>query len=363
MKILEVIPCLSPGGAERFVVDLCNEMSRTEDVTLLSLKSLTIGNNGFYLYEVCERVKVEEMNLKDGFHISYPLKVWRKIRSLQPDIVHFHLAGKYCILITMLHSDKIKVFQTIHNDIRNSYSSGFNSLQIKTLGRLGKLNYITISKTNFDDFCRIYPGVSNTLIYNGRNLLCKTDKFPLIKEKINKLKQNKDCLVLLHIARCTEQKNQQLLIKAFNHWIVNEANAILLMIGDGFNSDYGKALQKEACKQIVFLGTTSNVADYMYCSDAFILSSNYEGMPITAIESLLTGLPILSTPVCGVVDVVRHGQNGLLSEDWSEESFVKMLDTYNYKHKELKATAEQEMPDSPYKISRCAAEYLKLFCQ
>lgn len=363
MRIIEVLPCLSSGGAERLVVDLCNEMSKTEDVTILSLKNLSIGNNGFYLNDVSDRVKIEDMKLKDGFHISYPFKVWRKIQSLHPDIVHLHLgASKYCILTEIFHGTRIKVFQTIHNDIK-IYSSIFYKLQINILGKLKRIKNITISQTNFDDFCKIYPAASNTLIYNGREIIYKTEMFDSIKNEVDNLKTNNESLVLLHIARCAEQKNQLLLIKSFNQWVANGANAILLVFGAGFDSKYGISLRQEACQQIKFLGTTSYIADYMYCSDAFILSSFYEGMPITAIESLLTGLPILSTPVCGIIDVVRHNENGLLSTDWSEEAFIKMLNDFAHKHKELKETAELEKDKSPFQISKCSTEYLRLFAQ
>ena len=362
MKILEIIHALTPGGAERLVVDLCNEMSKTEEVTLLSLKDLSQGNNGFYLNDVCDRVKVEDMKLSDGFHICHLFKVWKKIHAIHPDIVHHHLAAnRYAVLATMFHPAHVKVFGTIHNDVKKSYSSGFNRLEIKILGKLGLKKYVTISKTNFNDFQMMYPTVSNTLICNGRNLLYKTDEFLLIQEKVEKLKNDGDSLVLLHIARCSPQKNQQLLIKAFNKWIANGANAILLIIGAGFESEYGKALQKESCPQVKFLGTTPHIADYMHCSDAFVLSSSYEGMPITAIESLMAGLPILSTPVCGIVDVVRHKENGLLTRDWSEEQFVKMLNDFENEHKTMKEVAKKESVDSPYTIQKCAAGYLALF--
>lgn len=56
MKILEVITALSSGGAERFVVDLCNQMVEDgHDVTILTLKNLNIGNNGFYLDDLSSK--------------------------------------------------------------------------------------------------------------------------------------------------------------------------------------------------------------------------------------------------------------------------------------------------------------------
>ena len=49
LRILEVIPALNSGGAERFVVDLCNQMARDEcEVTLLTMKNFSLRNFGFY---------------------------------------------------------------------------------------------------------------------------------------------------------------------------------------------------------------------------------------------------------------------------------------------------------------------------
>ena len=66
-------------------------------------------------------------------------------------------------------------------------------------------------------------------------------------------------------------------------------------------------------------------------------------MLITDIESLMAGLPILSTPVCGVIDVVRHKENGLLTRDWSEEQFVKMLNDFENEHKTMKEVAKKSL--------------------
>lgn len=355
MRIVEVIYNLSSGGAQRLVVDLCNEMSKTEDVTLLTLK-----NQGFYRDQISDRVKIECLGFKDGFHASYPLKLWSKIRSMHPDVVHIHLCEKYCILTVLLQGKRTRVFQTIHNDVRYAYSRGCRRFLIGVMGRLKLMHSVTISRTNCSDFERMYPGVPNTLIYNGRCRQAKSEAFDEVKSEVERLKQDGRSLVLLHIAVCGEAKNQSLLVDAFNKWIAEGANAILLVIGARFDSDEGKKLQHDSCDRIKYLGTRTNVADYMYCSDAFILSSIYEGMPMTVIEALTTGLPVLSTPVCGVVDLVRNEENGLISPDFSKEQFVNLLNRFAEIHAKLKRTAEQEIETIPT-ISDCAAGYLALF--
>lgn len=68
MKIFEVIPQLSSGGAERFVVDLCNELSEKHEVTLVVLHS--VEKFGFYRDELSSKVKVVSMNKRMGFDMS-----------------------------------------------------------------------------------------------------------------------------------------------------------------------------------------------------------------------------------------------------------------------------------------------------
>ena len=76
MRILEIIPQLSSGGAERFVVDLCNELSISNDVTLLVFHNLE--QYGFYANELSDKVRIISLNKKKG--VSFLL--FRKIFAL-----------------------------------------------------------------------------------------------------------------------------------------------------------------------------------------------------------------------------------------------------------------------------------------
>lgn len=64
MKILEIVPQLSQGGAERFVIDLCNEMSKKHEVVLVVLHN--VDNHGFFQKELSERVRLISMNKRMG---------------------------------------------------------------------------------------------------------------------------------------------------------------------------------------------------------------------------------------------------------------------------------------------------------
>lgn len=361
MKIVEVILSLTNGGGERFVVDLCNEMSMTQDVTLLVLKDFGIRNNSFYKNEVTDKVKIINLGFKDGFSFSYFFKIKSAINNINPDIVHIHgAADKYCIPIMTFHPRKRVVIQTIHNDIKSSYYDLLHKFIIGFLGILNRIKFVTISKKNHEDFSFYYPRISNELIYNGRSQLSKSPQFDIVKNEINSMKKNESTSVLLHIGRCDTQKNQTLLVKAFNSWKELGANAILLICGSGFDSDLGKELKKISKENIFYIGSKQNVADYLLCCDAFVLSSSYEGMPITVIEAMSLNIPILSTPVCGVVDVVENGINGQISKDFSEESYIQMLNSFDKNKLSLKENCKNKETNI-YSITTCSSSYLKLF--
>lgn len=97
MKILEIIPQLSSGGGERFVVDLCNELSKEHDVTLMVLHSL--DKVDFYLKEVSNNVRVVSMNKRMGLDIGLLFRVYRYIHREKPDV-----CTRICVLLCILLS-------------------------------------------------------------------------------------------------------------------------------------------------------------------------------------------------------------------------------------------------------------------
>lgn len=361
MKILEIVLSLTSGGAERFVVDLSNELSKGNSVYLLTLKDLGLKDNAFYLKEVSENVHLVDLKLQDGFNPLYFFKVWNAVKQINPDVVHIHdKSDKYCLLPMLFHPSRQCYVETIHNDISSSYSNAFYKLLINILGRLKRVKYVTISKTNHSDFSRFYPKVGNALIYNGRTKLSVTEKIIEVKEEIDHYKKDANTKVLLHVGRCVEQKNQMLLVESFKKWTDSGANAVLLVCGSGFDSQLGDSLKQAASPNIHFIGTRSNVADYLSCSDAFVLSSLYEGMPITVIEAMMMKVPILSTPVCGVVDVVESGRNGLISVDFSSDSFVGMLNDFDRESAQLKDNCLKNT-NSTLTMEYCCEMYEKFF--
>ena len=144
---------LSSGGAERFIVDLSNELSKTNDVTLVTLKDDNINTEQrcFYKFDLSDRVKYLNLGLGDGFSISSEVSIYKMLKKLNPDIVHLNGANapKFCALAFLLLSGKMKFVQTIHNDLKNGYDRGFCKILYRTIGCTRRFSCVALSEKNY----------------------------------------------------------------------------------------------------------------------------------------------------------------------------------------------------------------------
>ena len=366
MKIIEVLYNLQNGGAQRLVVDLSNEMSLQHEVVLLTLKDDTImpERRNFYKFDLSDRVQYENLGLGDGFSFDALFKIYRYLNSVKADVVHIHGEGMpaYFVLPLYMGCGKTKFYQTIHSDLHNGYDTGFMRFTINTMGRIGRLKFVCLSPKNYEDFKTKYPKSFFRCIVNGRAPILPTSEFHNTKHEMLGYRLNKNSRLYLHIASCNEVKNQKLLISSFNEIVKKGINADLVIIGKDYDTERGIALQKMACKRVHFIGQRKNIADYVLNADIFCLSSNYEGMPISLIEASLAGLPAVSTPVCGAVDIIENNVNGMLAVDHTEKEYIKALIYVYENYDRLRENALTMKNNSPYTIKECSQKYISYFC-
>ena len=119
---------------------------------------------------------------------------------------------------------------------------------------------------------------------------------------------------IVHVGRFNEQKNHGRLLRAFGMLLSQYPHCHLNLVGDGELMEGVKALAAELRigEKITFLGSQSNVYPFLQEADVFVLPSDYEGMPMTIIEAMGTGLPIVATAVGGVPDMIENETSGLL---------------------------------------------------
>lgn len=361
MKILEIIPQLGSGGAERFTVDLCNELAiNNHDVTLLILWPLNVHN--FYLDELSEKVKVMSMNKEKGFSLKSILEISRIIKSIHPDVVHTHLrAINYCMLTPFI-SPRIKYFHTIHSDAAKEAWDRPSSFLRKVLFRTKRFKPITISVESQKSFQQYY-GFDAPLILNGRNIPSDVSVSDNVRKEFETFRLTSKTKVLMNLAHLDNVKRQDLLARCVDKLIKEGYDISLILVGREVNMQVVERIKAINNDRIHLLGIRNNPLEYLKLADAFCLSSKYEGLPISLIEALGIGTVPICTPVGGIVNIIHNGINGFIADDISEESYYRALKLYLDTEKSQITNIKKKVLESykPFSMTECAQNYIKLF--
>lgn len=365
MKILEVIPALTPGGAERFVVDLCNQMAIDgHEVTLLTMKDFGLENYGFYKDELNEKVK--SLNLSLGkFNVGTFFKVYKAIKSVKCDVVHMHLgASVFFGLLAIIFDRTKKYVVTCHNQAESEKMNGRLRFLVKNFClKLHLLDQVAISDQNEKSIRKMYSVPAVKLIYNGRAAVSLTNTYLAVKKEVEDYKKTENTKVFSIIARCNPQKNIPRLIRCFNKIIEDGEDVTLLVIGSGYDATFIQPVLQQANERIHILGTRHNVVDYLTCSDFFTLSSDHEGMPITLIEAFACGCIPVGTPVSGFNDVVEDGVSGFVAKEISDESYIDALKRAITQQNKISKDSLKKIYATKLSMEACAKQYELLFHQ
>lgn len=301
-KIVFIIPSLDVAGAERMASQLAIYLEKNMyDITLISFFSnrTSISKR----LEDCG-VKIYYLDKNRGVEFKIIPKIWGILRKIKPDIVHTHLNTLIYAFIPCLLL-KIPVIHTIHN-VASKELPSLSSKVHKILFQKKIALPVAISPTIQDSISEYYniPKTTIPMIYNGIEL----------EKCIPKKMYNRECKEILHIGRFSEQKNHEMLINSVSKILKKHKNIKLILCGEG---ELKKSIEDEVIKmgiasQVIFRGLIDNVFQVLNEADIFVLPSLYEGFPITIIEALGTGVPIIATDVGGVGDIIKNEENGVL---------------------------------------------------
>lgn len=360
MKIIQLIYSLSSGGAEKFVVNLSNELAnKGHEVIVCILRNGFDNSCTFNKKYLHSNVTFHAMNFTKGFSLRKVYQLEKFIKCQNPDIVHCHLNVIPYIFRIAVFCKNIKFVHTIHSIAEKASGLRIQYLINKWFYKRGLIKPITISYLCYESFKNYYKLDCATTIDNGCPRAVKSTEFEHVKAEVNSYKSSTDTTVYIHVARCSQSKNQRALISAFNQLDHENIDFVLIIIGNGFDKKENIDLKREACNKIYFLGEKGNVGDYLLCADAFCLTSLYEGLPISLIEAMSVGITPICTNVGGISDVIHDGQNGFLSESVNSEDFVMAV--HRYRSSILKVENIIDSYENKFSINMCAKKYLKVY--
>jgi len=315
--VLQVIPAFTVGGAEwmaaHLAVHLPVDQFRRGVVSLHGARGSPIEE-----YLAHHSVPVYYINKRRGFDPTTWLRLYRLLRTLQPAIVHTHqTVGRYVYPACWAARQKI-IVHTVHSLAPGEIHSRFWRRFQGWAYRRGVLP-VSIAQELTRTFVEEYGRAPAAEIPNAIPTELYMPDAARRAEWRSQHAVPQDALVYTCVAGLRPIKNHRLLLQAFAEAVQRLPDALLLLVGppDRLNPSYAESLkalaQELGLEQCVrFLGNRADVPDILRASDVFVLSSDYEGNPLSVLEAMAAGLPVISTAVGGVPELVQDGATGLL---------------------------------------------------
>lgn len=311
IKVVHIVPMLSPGGAERVAVHIVRGLNRQRyEPAFISLTG-RLGCDLDYLLDDAG-IEVRYLGKRPGFDYRMYYRLPPVLNELKPDIVHTHLHVFRYALPFLLLREKASVLHTVHNLAEREIEPRLRWLQRYAL-KHGVVP-VAVAEEVADSLGRLYGIQRCRVIPNG----IPADRYaqPQIPRKEWRAREGfgENDVLFVCVARFSPQKNHALLLNAFARGPASHPNTHLVLVGEGAMQ---RSLEVQAKnlgidRQTHFLGLRADIPDVLGAMDVFVLSSDYEGNPLSVMEAIAAGLPIVSTAAGGVPDLFENGREGLI---------------------------------------------------
>jgi len=294
-KILIIINSIKKWGwAENVATNIWNELyKKWYNINYFTFyndkNNILIKWNYFSLNEkISNNIAI---NIYKLIYRSYKIKKYCSKNNIDICISHLDEANFSNILSKVIFRNKSKIIIEIHNSIEKSLSNFYKFIYKMIINYTDKI--ISLTKEDIINFINILGAKKNKIIniYNPIDI----KKITLLKEEnVEEIEIFNNEFTFINIWRLSNQKNQILLIKAFNQFNKLYKNTKLIILWEW---PLEKILKKESekNKNIIFLWNKNNPYKYLSKSNYLIMTSIYEWLPVVQIESLACNIPVISS--------------------------------------------------------------------
>lgn len=364
MRILHVIDSAGLYGAEIMLLNLMKEQQQMNiNSLLLSIEDINGNSEGSLKEEAVKRgLNAERLTLSRGYSLANGLKIIRFAVENRMDIIHSH-GYKANILIGSLpkSSRKMPVMSTIH---------GWTSVKIfSKIWLYTMLDKVCLRRmdaiVNVNSLApRVGGSAEKFVIENGIDELKFNPEYALQSDsKISDF--CKDSFVIGALNRLSSEKGLIYLIEAIRLLSDSIKNIKLVIIGEGSLRGFlqDNILKYGLSDKILLAGYRNNAYNYLPLFNVFVLPSLTEGLPITILEAMQAGVPIVASGVGGIPDVLGKGKYGITVEPANPKALAEAI---LYVHlnpdlaKEMGEKARQAVLKK-YSSRRMAEDYLKVY--
>jgi glycosyltransferase involved in cell wall biosynthesis len=310
IRLLQVIPTLRCGGAERMVVNLMTHLDKQR----FQVGAIILADS--------EGGPLEERLLEGGHQVwalgkenrldpKTPFRIRNVVRQFRPHFVHSHLCLHY-VFPALLGCLSSRHVTTVHLPGDTKYARIM--LPLTRLAFRRGVIPIAVSGEVAEWVKRVCGVQDCQVIPNG----IPVDDYQRLSASRMAWRREHglrdEDVAFVCVARLEKQKNHTMLLEAFARVFSAEPRAHLFLVGDG---GCRSALELRARERglegtVGFLGQRADVPQILGAADVFVLASQNEGNPLALMEAMAAGLPVVATAVGGVPELIADQKSGSL---------------------------------------------------
>jgi glycosyltransferase involved in cell wall biosynthesis len=322
LRVLHVIDSLNLGGAQAVLINLI----RHGDKSRFEFEAATMYGHGVYWDKLQELgVPVHSLSFDARVPLYVPRLAWLFL-TRQYDIVHTHLIGANVV------AKPLAAFCGVPIRINHDHCNDKLADPRRWVPAVDKLtNHFATHVIAVSESVREYavkeeelPADKVSTIYNGIDLDIYRPRPEARDAARTRLEVPPDAFIVTGVGRLSTQKNFALFLEVAAAVLIRHPRAFFLIAGTG---PQDQMLREQARRlgiesRVRFLGYVSAMAELYPASDMLLLTSLYEGLPITILEAMATGTVIVSSRLDGVQEILEDGLDSALAPSGDAAAFT-----------------------------------------
>ena len=325
-KVLHVIDSFDLGGAQTFLLDLVRHHDRSRYLTDVA----AMYGRGVYA-DAFEEAGITTHSLSPGkFPPMYLPNFWRLMKKGGYDILHFHLFGaNLCakpLAILAGHSaiivqDQCNDASRENNSLLLAADAFWNRCSDRVIAVSESTRRYLLDREDLEDSkVMMIPNGIDTEMFRPATLEQK-------RSSRLALRLAPESFVIGGVGRLVSQKNFTLFLKVAAQVVAGNPSVFFVIAGTGpLESQLHAGAEKLGiAERVRFLGHVSDRVSLFHALDSLLLTSDFEGTPMTLLEAMARGLPVVASGVDGIAEVCTDGKNALLAPPGDRGGFEKAV--------------------------------------
>lgn len=359
-KVLHIMNSLLPSGAETMLKSAAGYWDKDLEVHILA----TNEKLGEFAEELQEAGYVIHHIYKLGY-IKQHTAVTKFIKENKFDVIHIHKQREALSYAIDSHMGGVKnVVRTVHNVFVFHGLVQIRETITRQIASLIGVKFVSIGNS-VDENERKRFGLHCTLInnwYNENKFYYTTQKIK--KEAKAKLKIPEEIFCIVSVGNCSHVKNHMTILKALNNFKESSelSKVLYLHIGKGEQEQEEQIyIEKNDLKtKVRYIGFADPLA-YIQAADLYVMPSRNEGLSISALEAMATGIPCLMTDVSGLRDFSRNEIDNVQFCELDDKSIENTLAKIIRKGKRKNSKKQSIVMKDIYGIQQGTAGYQSIY--